>query len=282
MLARMNATSIFDLSFWSRNRDRVQQALSRRARQHLTELHPYLVIGENARRIEALRDIHRGKRAVIIGNGPSLRIADLSLLQGEITFAANKIFLAFEHTPWRPTYYNVEDPLVIQQNSTKINELRGFLKLLNRNEAAYLSVDESTVLYDLLVLPQVQFPAFSANPHRGLYCGYSVCISSIQWAWFMGVTEIYLIGVDFSFTVPPTETGGRLTSTGEVNHFVAGYRTPGELWYPPKLEEQRAAFAHCHDWLSSRGVSLINATRGGKLDVLPRVDFEEVFGATKA
>lgn len=274
----MRFDNLFSPAWWSRNRQRVMPELKRRTAQGLSRVSgDRLHFGENARRIEKLRGRHRGRRAVIIGNGPSLKVEDLTRLQGEITFAANKIFLAFDRTPWRPTYYNVEDPLVIQQNYEKINSLGGFPKLLARHANGYWVQDEWTILYDLMVLPEDRFPEFSPSPHQGLNCGFSVCISSLQWAWFMGITEIYLIGVDFSFTVPKADPAGMIRSEGEVNHFLPGYRAPGEKWQIPNLDLQERAFAQARDWLAARGVKVFNATRGGKLEVFPRVDFDRVF-----
>ncbi len=62
-------------------------------------------------RTAALRDCHRGRRGFIVGNGPSLRMEDLDRLQSEISFGSNKIYLAFDKTAWRPTYYSVIDVL---------------------------------------------------------------------------------------------------------------------------------------------------------------------------
>ena len=46
--------------------------------------------------ISRVKNLHYGKRAFVIGNGPSLTTADLDHLTEEITFAANKIYLAYE------------------------------------------------------------------------------------------------------------------------------------------------------------------------------------------
>ena len=58
----------------------------------------------NSRRLKALEDIHRGRRAFIVANGPSLRTEDLDRLKSEVTFASNKIHLAYDETDWRPIY----------------------------------------------------------------------------------------------------------------------------------------------------------------------------------
>ncbi|NQU09812.1 hypothetical protein HQ590_03405, partial [bacterium] len=74
-------------------------------------------------RLAAYRNRHRGRRCFVLGNGPSLRTADLDRLQTEITFASNKIYLAFDQTAWRPTYYTVVDLLVAENNSDRIRDL---------------------------------------------------------------------------------------------------------------------------------------------------------------
>jgi len=65
----------------------------------------------------ALKNIHKGQRAFIIGNGPSLRKTDPNLLQNEITFGCNAIFLM---PNFQPTYYFVEDILVAEDATPHI------------------------------------------------------------------------------------------------------------------------------------------------------------------
>lgn len=232
---------------------------------------------EEARRIAALRKRHEGQRCFILGNGPSLKVPDLDRLLGEVSFGHNKIYLAFEETAWRPTYYNVEDYKVIDQNRDQINALKGFPKLLYRYYPGTWIRDEWTIEYDLHLSPEERFPEFSENPFHGLYCGFSVCYTSIQWAHFMGFREIYLMGMDFNFIVPNVNERGEIVSQGERNHFSDKYRTTGEVWVTPKLDRQERAFAFARDWLGRRGVRVFNATRGGKLEVFPRVDFDSLF-----
>ena len=50
-------------------------------------------LNDNERRIAALKDIHKGERCFIIGNGPSLNKLDLSKIKDEYTFGVNAIYL---------------------------------------------------------------------------------------------------------------------------------------------------------------------------------------------
>jgi hypothetical protein len=51
---------------------------------------------QSMRRLAALKDVHRGERCFIIGNGPSLKKTDLSRLSGEFTFGMNRFYLLFD------------------------------------------------------------------------------------------------------------------------------------------------------------------------------------------
>ena len=63
------------------------------------------------------KDIHKGKRAFIIGNGPSLTKEDLEMLTNEITFASNRIYKMFDDTEWRPKYFTISDDGVARSGS---------------------------------------------------------------------------------------------------------------------------------------------------------------------
>lgn len=45
------------------------------------------------------------RRHFILGSGPSLKDVDFSLLDGEVTWAMNRIHLLYDRTDWRPTFY---------------------------------------------------------------------------------------------------------------------------------------------------------------------------------
>ena len=59
-----------------------------------------------------LKDKYKGQRGFVVGNGPSLKIEDLSKLEKEVSIASNKIFMIFKDTPWRPQVYSIVDDLV--------------------------------------------------------------------------------------------------------------------------------------------------------------------------
>lgn len=225
------------------------------------------------------KNIHKNKRAFILGNGPSLIKEDILKLNGEITFAANKIFLIFNEISWQPTYYFVVDNLVYEQNFDSIQELK-LIKFFSIDmlkdskkiqNGIYFNVDRS-MLYPNL-------PTFGTSPILGFHKGYTVAYAMIQFAVYMGIKEIYYIGMDFTFSVPESENklSKSVKSNGEINHFHKEYRKKGEKWNKPNMNALENSFTKIKQYCKMNDIKVYNASRGGKLDVLERVDFDKLF-----
>jgi hypothetical protein len=232
----------------------------------------------NTRKLRALGGRYRGRRGVVIGNGPSLKMEDLDRLRGEITFASNKIFLAFDHVAWRPTFYSCSDILVAKNNREAINGL-GLVKIFGDSVAS--EFPERT---DIVWLREFPTPdqRFSTDCSQCVNGGFSVVYFQLQLAFHLGIREVYLIGVDFNFDVPKpsSETcihGAVIVSEGERNHFHKDYRVPGETWTMPRLDKQLEAFICAKETFERHGGRVYNASRFTKLEVFPRVPFDEVF-----
>ena len=236
-----------------------------------------LPLTRSDRSLKRLEGIYKGRRCFVLGNGPSLRVEDLDKLLGEVTFAANKIYLLFPKTKWRPSFYNVEDDLVAKQNIEAINTVHGPIKFFHDGFQKWLADDYETVWYRVDDFP-LPFPQFSLDPLCRCSWGGSVTYINLQMAVFMGVQEIYLLGVDFSFLESSTKKDDFfMVHDGEVNHFSPDYRKPGEIWNPPLIDVQKEALEYCVKFCSDRGINIYNATRGGKLEAFPRVDFDSLF-----
>lgn len=246
----------------------------------------------------ALRDRHAGRRAFVIGNGPSLQVADLSRLEGEITFASNKIYLAFDETRWRPSYYTICDHMVAANNAERTRML-DLPMLLPTTLRKFDCAGPRTLWYRerfenkfVAELPTPELTAatmhFSRDVADGLHGGYTVIYHQLQLAYFMGIREVYLIGVDFHFNVPTQRTEvadfaspvyrNAIVSQGERNHFHPDYRKPGETWTMPRLELQDCAFRSARAAFEREGGRLCNASRRTALEALPRADFDAIIG----
>jgi hypothetical protein len=256
-----------------------------------------LALNDNDRRIAALRGRHAGETVFILGNGPSLKVPDLNLLKGRVTMASNKIYLAFDQTEWRPTYYFVTDRLVAKNNTDKISEL-SLTKLFSNDIRHFFPkpVDAIWLREEFRNSVWLEEAGGRANA-RGFFstdllveviAGWTVIYTQLQAAHYMGASRVVLLGVDFSFNVPPKRVATKehgyetaVESTGEVNHFHPDYRKPGESWSVPDLEMQHRAFSLARDVFRESGREVLNASRVTKLDVFPRATLEEILAETR-
>lgn len=243
-------------------------------------------INKNDRRLALLKNSQHGRRCFIIGNGPSLRIDDLTALheRNELTIAFNKIYLAFSQTSFRPSYYIVEDPLVAKNVREDILALESFPKFFPYDyQWLFNKTTNRTFFYLIWANFGNGYPNFLCNPFS-LYWGATVTFTGIQFAIYLGCNPIYLTGVDFHFVEPKLkadESGRILISEGEKNHFHPDYRPIGEKWYVPRLDQQKKAFEAAQQFCLQNRISIINVSRKSQLDVFQRQNLDNILGGSK-
>ncbi|MCP5104790.1 MAG: DUF115 domain-containing protein [bacterium] len=237
---------------------------------------------KNNEKLSALKDIHKGRRGFIIGNGPSLRMEDLDKLVNEITFASNRIYLAFPRTRWRPTYYTMCDEVVGKNNRETVLDLE-LTKVFANSVRPIFKDDPRAIFLNPKSSKQSAPETIGWDLYRGENAGHSVVNLGIKVAFWVGIRELYVIGMDHNFTVPDTKTGEMvannyvIVSQGERNHFHQDYRKPGETWTIPKLDVMAEEFEYARYVLEKNGGSIKNASRFSKLDVWERVNFDDLF-----
>lgn len=256
--------------------------------------HPdYLPLEENRKfavdqaSLRGFRDIHKGERCFIIGNGPSLNKTDLSLLENEYSIAVNGIFYKTEEMGYRPTYFVCEDNFVVADNLEKIKEYQpkshSFFPSIYRSQIGE-KADTSYFLmnrgYYEKTGPNFQIPRFSTDIAARAYCGQSVTYVNLQLAYHMGFSEVYLVGMDFSYAIPDSAevSGTDITSTeDDPNHFHPDYFGKGKRWSDPQLDMVMRNYEMAkitYDWA---GRKIYNATIGGHLELFERVDYNSLF-----
>ncbi len=233
-------------------------------------------------RLAALKDRHRGRRAFVVGAGKSLKISDLDKLCDEITFASNRIYVCFGETSWRPTYYATTYLEVNPGYYREIAEFEGSVKLLPL--AAWLACAAVPgAIYFRHTHEEFYpgLPRFSTNALETVFWGGTITYILIQFAVYMGIREIYLLGVDFDYgqpPAPPTVKPGDpfVIPEKDVSHFHPEYARAGEKTYFPVLHLHEKAYEAAKSGVEAMGGRIYNATRGGKLEIFPRVNFDEL------
>jgi hypothetical protein len=240
--------------------------------------HRGLLLTRNEARLRALKDKHRGRRAFIIGNGPSLEQTDVRWLKDEITIGCNAIFLMFGEMGFLPTYYTVEDVLVAEDRADTINSIRGTTKILPLDLNYCLRPDEDTIYVNFVRDYSQQVPNFSPDLVHQVFWGGTVTYLNLQLAYYLGCHDVYLIGVDHSYKVPDYIQGTVITSReADVNHFHPDYFGPGYRWHDPKVDRMEIAYRQAKQFFAENGGVIYNASARTQLDVFPRVAYEGLF-----
>lgn len=236
--------------------------------------------------VEELAQFHnrfQGQRCFIIGNGPSLNKHDLSLLEDEYSFGVNSFYYKTRETGFRPTFYVVEDSSVMKENIAEIRAYEAPYKFFPTIYKKLHPKTPNTFFFEMnrgfyeRTSPNYAVPRFSTDATNVLYCGQSVTYINLQLAFFMGFTEVYLIGMDFDYVIPKSHkrTGDVLLSdTDDPNHFHKDYFGKGKTWKDPKLERVLMNYRQADIAYGAVERKIYNATVGGRLEVFDRVDYE--------
>lgn len=224
--------------------------------------------------LQKFSNMFSGKRCFIVGNGPSLRIEDLNILQrnNEICFASNWIIKAFSKTKWRPNFYVVVDYNFMRQMPQDMRTLNGEKIIIFHADVFNSNMEDKDNVYTYQAIPYNQGNIrFSNDIAKGIYGSLTVTYDMIQIAAYMGFKEIYLLGIDCSngsrhfynddIDKSKLENCTVLDDNGwnrQYSAWICGYK---------KAEENS----------KKGGFRIYNATRGGELEVFERVDFDSLF-----
>ncbi|WP_461206119.1 6-hydroxymethylpterin diphosphokinase MptE-like protein [Clostridium sp. DL1XJH146] len=220
--------------------------------------------------LKKFKNIHEG-RCFIIATGPSLTIEDLNKLKNEYTFGMNSICKVFPETGWETTYYGIQDSHVYKKVNNDIAKMTksiifyGSEQFSNFDEVRCIHYKYPQYMLNHVYTFKRLTAGFSTDIFKAVYDGYSITYSLIQIAVYMGFKEIYLIGADNNYS-----DNKKKQHFIESGHYDPTYKTAG----------QRMTFAYkaAQNFVESSDVKILNATRGGMLEVFPRVDLDEVLG----
>ena len=248
--------------WWWFNRGRHQAAAALSLRFH-----------DSKQQIRGYRDRHRGQRCFVIGNGPSLRKTDMSLLRGEFTFGLNRIYLLFPELGFSTTYLVTVNTLVIEQCVDEFKELP-IPKFITWRGRRWMADDPDVIFIDS---DYTQPEIFSSDATERIYEGCTVTYVALQLAYYMGFDQVILIGVDHHFktTGPPNEP---VVSEGaDPNHFHPEYFGKGFRWQLPDLVCAERAYRLAKQAYEGSGRQVLDATIGGKLTIFPKTDYDNLF-----
>lgn len=220
--------------------------------------------------LKGYRNKYSGKRCFIACTGPSLSIEDLESLKNEYVFGMNSICLIHDKTEWKPDFFGVQDNAVFEKvKDAMLSTDNGVVFLPHSYKEKYPDIPNNWVsifvcgayhLYEAYALHKY-FSKFSYDCYECIYDGYSITYTLIQLAVYMGFKEIYLLGADSNYL-------------GEKQHFIehGHYASNTDI----ATDRLINTYEQAKKSTEAIGVNMFNATRGGMLEVFPRVNLDDV------
>lgn len=220
-----------------------------------------------------LKNRHRGERCVLVGNGPSLNMMNLSFMQKELVIGTNKIFLGFRVFRFYPRYYVAINEKVLTQSASCIARLN-CVKFIGSRGEGVVAEDGLTYRINTRTPPR----RFCRDIAEGVHEGWTVTYAALQVAHYLGFHEVIIIGMDhrYAYEGPPNEA--RRLDGPDINHFNPDYFGGGQDWDNPDLVRSEESYRIAREEFEKDGRRIIDATVNGACTVFEKSDYRKIFG----
>ena len=231
-------------------------------------------------------NIEMKPRAVIMGNGPSLRGFDFNRLKDFDVFGMNAAYRFWDRLDWYPQFYSCLDLLVGESHAHEIKRLienahiygiKRFLLLDNLIQKLEVSRNRNRVInFDILKNGSelLSAPSVTTGSHTA------------AWASFLGYKEIFLLGIDSNYVENiegAKSLGGRVvqmetTPQNNPNYFFDDYQQKGDVSQTPNPDRP----LHLQSWREIAGrirntsSKIINANLISRVDAFDFCHFSEI------
>lgn len=256
-------------------------------------------IAQLAKGNTAFKNRHQGDRCFILATGPSVAQQDLSALSHEHCIAVSHFFLHQNIRTISPRYHVVapyHSPFTFDEVDKLVEGMHDHYS------------EETTCFFCHVPYRFSTFEFFRAHPEKSFknscFIDYThsvaldehnnlshrmwdiagspfqvrtVIYAAIQLAIYMGFKEIYLVGCDHDYLhdmkrVSHHHFYKEEEGVSDVEHLSA---FTSERWFQEYYYRWKQ-YRLMQEYAQKRGSQILNATRGGMLDVFPRVAIEEV------
>jgi len=218
-------------------------------------------------KIKSFHNKHKGERCFIVATGPSLNKTNLSLLKDEVVFGVNTLYKGLDRFGIDCDYYAISDRWSWIRHSKSVLGLgcvvfccyaaaRNYLRNKSMyNREPYLIRGRGSIILS---------KGFPDDVSSFVYAdGYTVTIICLQIAFYMGFSEVYLVGCDCSYG-----------ANGHFDGQPPGYRNEKERSSHWSVVFE--AYKICKKVFEENGRKIYNSTVGGDLEAFERKNLEEI------
>lgn len=227
----------------------------------------------NLNKNRILEGIENGKKCFVIGNGPSLKNVDISVLGNTDIITVNKCICTPIFRKLKPRYHIVLDKVILEQVADNIEKdlienKSDTIFVLHRSASKRFSKYKRVyIIYGTRLATNES--AIRCKMHGNMTTYINVLPFAIQCAIYFGYKNIITLGNDFSF----------FASRKELHYYdVDQVKNRKESLYQDlagcmiALLEYRSLY----EYTKKQGILLVNATEGSLLDEIPQKNLMEV------
>jgi hypothetical protein len=239
-----------------------------------------------------LNGAYSGKRAFVLGTGPSLSLLDLSRIKDEVTFGLNSFYRHKIASSWSPTFYCLNDPSWFMQDG-KCGPMNKYLSEIQSicsgsTFLVSLTAARESVMTGQLPPTRTRLVSFAGyepgdfiwQPRldRSLPAAYNIVHSVILEAMALGCNPIYVLGCDQDINVFTFTWKHFYQESKEEEQIIAGCQQSfDESEYYHHTYGLRFAYNDLLRISKQWDFKIYNATRGGGLQSFERVDYDSLF-----
>lgn len=262
-------------------------------KKELKARHNQKMMSENDRKITEYKNLYSGQECIIIGNGPSLLIEDLEMINsiGVISFGLNRVNALYDKTKWRPTFLVMYDHRFLISGDSTINieeyvqsvqDERTKQVFFRKQIRKYFNQKlNKKILYFRMPLKncyQIEPTSIKGDISLQLEDLGTVTAAAIEVALYMGFSKIYLYGQDFKYR-KYIDIDGNHVDTDSIVDYAVGMSSKEEKYKEGYHDLRKAflGFKQCWEYAKKNSVEIINLTHGGNLKVFERKEFNDIF-----
>ena len=228
------------------------------------------------------------KRCFILATGPSIKTQDLSRLQNEFCISVSNFFVHQMFSLIQPRYHvfaGTHYPITEEQVTSWWKDAEKHMEGSPKTEVLLFANDKKVVesnglfpgrgiyYYDIGGKYPVDFKRLIPDVQTVVHI-------AIYLAIYIGIQEIYLLGVDHSWLLhfgksmhfydekQHAFTRAHYNEWSEIKDIGEDFRSHVRLW---------DIYRSIRTETSKNGIRIVNASPGSLLDIFPRISFESIF-----
>jgi hypothetical protein len=220
------------------------------------------------------KNIHKGQRAFVLGNGPSLREISIPKIRDEITFCSNRIYLSFREWGFHFKYYAIQNPIIIDHWQQELAGLpEDLIKFFPDTDRSIFNSENSFFLK--FNFPKTDAENVVTDEPKVFTYGKSVTYLLLQLAVFMGCDPIVMVGMDHEWIPENNGHDGKLYCRKNY-HFSPRYENGLERQPIPNSDGMVEDYERVKKWTEKHERTILNASQGTRLNVFPIIDFSQL------